>query len=194
MRPVIRHGVDPEQRAQAARLYWQAFGGKLGMVMGPEPKAMAFIERVMAPDHVISASDAAGALLGVIGYRTARGSFVGGRMSDLVAVYGRFGAWWRGHALGVLAEDLEPGTIAVDGLAVAEGARGAGVGAALVEALSAEAAMRGFARLRLEVIGENLRARALYDRLGFEVTARCESRVKALIFGYRSSLTMVRHL
>lgn len=192
--PIIRHGVAQGQRAQAARLYWQAFGGKLGAVMGPEPKAMEFIERVMSPDHVISASDEAGALLGVIGYRTARGSFVGGRMSDLIAVYGRFGAWWRGHALGVLAEDLEVGTITVDGLAVAEGARGAGVGAALVEALSREATMRGFVRLRLDVIGENLRARALYDRLGFEVVGRRESRLKALIFGYRSSITMVRHL
>ena len=191
---IIRHGVTQGQRAQAARLYWQAFGGKLGAVMGPEPKAMAFIERVMSPDHVISASDEAGALLGVIGYRTARGSFVGGRMSDLIAVYGRFGAWWRAHALGVLAEDLATGTISVDGLAVAEGARGTGVGAALVEALSREATMRGFSQLRLDVIGENLRARALYDRLGFEVIGRRESRLKALIFGYRSSITMARHL
>ncbi|MGD9918178.1 MAG: GNAT family N-acetyltransferase [Paenirhodobacter sp.] len=194
MRLSIRHGVTPAERAQAARLYWQAFGGKLGRVMGPERKALAFIERVMDADHVIVAADEAGTIAGVIGYRTQRSSFVGGTRADLIAVYGHFGAFWRALALSVLAQDLAPGEISVDGLAVRDTARGCGLGGALVEALCREAQMRGFALMRLDVVGENLRARALYDRLGFRVSARADSRLTALIFGFRSRFAMERAL
>ena len=41
---LIRHGVATAQRAQAARLYWQAFGGKLSRVLGPEDKALAYLD------------------------------------------------------------------------------------------------------------------------------------------------------
>ena len=190
----LRHGVAPAQRMQAAQLYWQAFGPKLGRVMGPERRALTFVERVMSENHVISASDAAGNIVGVIGYRTRSGSFVGGTRGDLRAVYGRFGAAWRALALGVLATALPPRAMIVDGLAVAEGWRGVGVGAALIEALAREARTRGFAELRLDVVGENLRARALYERLGFRVTERSESRLTQAIFDFHTAFVMVRAL
>jgi len=194
MRLTLHHGVTEAQRAQAAQLYWHAFGGKLGRVMGPEPRALSFIERVISPDHVIAGVDDAGTLLGVIGYRTPDGSFVGGTRGDLVAIYGLLGALWRSIALSVLAHDLAPGEVAVDGLAVAEAARGSGLGGALVEALCAEAGQRGYQVLRLDVVGENLRARALYDRLGFAVAARVDSLLTEWIFGFRSRFTMQRRL
>ncbi|MFN7050921.1 MAG: N-acetyltransferase, partial [Gemmobacter sp.] len=34
-------GILPAHRQAAARLYWQAFGGKLSRVLGPETKALA---------------------------------------------------------------------------------------------------------------------------------------------------------
>lgn len=194
MKILLQHGLAAAQRAPAARLYWQAFGGKLGRVMGPEPKALAFIERVIDPAHVIAATDAAGRLLGVIGFRSRSGSFVGGTRADLVAVYGLFGALWRGLALAILAQDLGAEEICVDGLAVAEPHRGLGLGGALIEALAREAQARGCACLRLEVVGENLRARALYDRLGFAVTGRADRWLTAALYGYRSSLAMRRKL
>lgn len=190
----LQRGLSAEQTTAAARLYWLAFGSKLGRVMGPEPQALAFIARVMEPSHALGALDAQGRLVGVIGYRTPRGSFVGGTKSDLVAVYGRFGAWWRSLALGVLATDLRPGEMCIDGISVAEAARGQGVGAALVEALAIEARGRGYHVLRLEVVGENMRARALYHRLGFEVVGRSDRRLTAWLFNFRSCHTMERRL
>ncbi|MDD8023935.1 MAG: GNAT family N-acetyltransferase [Paracoccaceae bacterium] len=190
----IGHGLRPEHRTAAALLYWQAFGGKLGRVMGPEPKALRFIERVMSERHVITAFDATGQLLGVIGYRTHGGSFVGGDRHDLAAVYGRVGAAWRNACLAVLASDQEARVMIVDGLAVSATARGMGVGAALIEALCREAQARGYRELRLDVVGENLRARALYERLGFQVQRRSDSRLTALIFGFHTAFVMARTL
>jgi len=194
MNVVMRHGLTEAQRAQAARLYWQAFGGKLGRVMGPRAKALAFIERVIDPGHVIAAADPEGRVLGVIGFRNAQGSFVGGSRADLVAIYGRFGALWRTVALEMLAQDLPQGTLSIDGFAVQEAARGRGLGAALIEALCREAVQMGYTVVRLDVVGENLRARALYDRLGFAVTGRADRWLTAAIFGYRTALAMERKL
>ena len=194
MKVRLLQGLTAAQRAEAAALYWQAFGAKLGRVMGPEVKAMAFIERVIDPAHMIAAVDARGHVLGVIGFRTLEGSFVGGDRADLRAVYGRFGAFWRGLALQLLAQDLAQGTLCVDGFAVTGPMRGRGLGAALLEALCAEAQARGYRVLRLDVVDENLRAKALYHRLGFAVTGRAERWLTAAIFGYRTAVAMERPL
>jgi GNAT superfamily N-acetyltransferase len=70
----------------------------------------------------------------------------------------RFSAW---HA----AEDCF-----IEDLFVREEARGAGLGAALVEAALERARGRGCARVELDVNEENRTALALYERLGFSAT------------------------
>ncbi|KFE36001.1 GNAT family N-acetyltransferase [Thioclava atlantica] len=194
MSVALYRGLSRDHRAAAAALYWQAFGGKLGRVMGPEPRALRFIAQVIREGHAISAVDADGSLVGVVGFRTPRGSFVGGSWADLVDHYGRIGALWRAACLHLLAHDLEPRVMMVDGIAVRPDRRGAGVGRALIEALAAEARQLGYETLSLDVIEENLRARALYHRLGFEVSGRRSSALTRLIFEFRSVQVMRRAL
>ncbi|MEE1825516.1 GNAT family N-acetyltransferase [Streptomyces sp. BE20] len=57
----------------------------------------------------------------------------------------------------------------IQGLAVDAGARGRGVGVALVEAACAAAREQGARRLTLRVLGHNAPARSLYERCGFVV-------------------------
>ncbi|MFI9647616.1 GNAT family N-acetyltransferase [Streptomyces sp. NPDC052040] len=57
----------------------------------------------------------------------------------------------------------------IQGLAVADEARGAGVGRALLRAAREEAARRGARRLTLRVLGHNTPARRLYESEGFTV-------------------------
>ncbi|MFT3690440.1 GNAT family N-acetyltransferase [Paenirhodobacter sp.] len=186
----IQPGIAPAHRREAARLYWLAFGGKLGRVMGPEPKALAFIDRVMLADHAFVAIDAGGRVLGVIGCRTAQGAFVGGTHADLRAVYGRFGAWWRSHALAILAQDLPPDEIVIDGLAVVPDARGRGVGAALTNALILAARDRHYRAVHLDVIEGNTPARKLYDWLGFRPSGTRRSVLTRAIYGFGTCHTM----
>jgi len=190
----VRPGLPTGQRKAAARIYWSAFGRKLGRVMGPERKGLAFVERVISERHVISATDATGAIVGVIGFRNTSGSFVGGERADMVAIYGLPGSLWRMACLAVLSRDREARALIVDGLAVAEEWRGAGIGAALIEALAVEAATRGYRELRLDVVGQNLRARALYERLGFRVARRRDSRVTRALFAFETVFVMIRPL
>jgi ribosomal protein S18 acetylase RimI-like enzyme len=57
----------------------------------------------------------------------------------------------------------------IQGLAVAESARGTGAGRALVRAAVEEARRRGARRLTLRVLAHNAPARALYASEGFAV-------------------------
>ncbi|MFJ1970862.1 GNAT family N-acetyltransferase [Streptomyces sp. NPDC087903] len=57
----------------------------------------------------------------------------------------------------------------IQGLAVSDGARGAGVGRELVRAAVREAARLGARRLTLRVLGHNTAARKLYESEGFVV-------------------------
>jgi hypothetical protein len=92
MTVVLRHGLPDGLRAAAACLYWDAFGGKLGRVMGPRAKALAFLHKALRADHVIVALSDKGELLGLVGFKTYTGSFAGGDLADLRAIYGWFGA------------------------------------------------------------------------------------------------------
>ncbi|MEW2491960.1 GNAT family N-acetyltransferase [Streptomyces nodosus] len=57
----------------------------------------------------------------------------------------------------------------IQGLAVADAARGAGVGRALLRAAQEESRRRGARRLTLRVLGHNTPARGLYEAEGFVV-------------------------
>ncbi|MFI2348907.1 GNAT family N-acetyltransferase [Streptomyces sp. NPDC019443] len=57
----------------------------------------------------------------------------------------------------------------IQGLAVAERARGRGIGRALLRAAFAEARRQGALRMTLRVLGHNKPARALYESEGFAV-------------------------
>jgi GNAT superfamily N-acetyltransferase len=78
-------------------------------------------------------------------------------------------AWWCWHEPPLLV-DLDGESLPELVIAVAEGARGKGVGTALIEALSREAAKR-YSALGLNVHLRNPAAR-LYTRTGFRVAAR----------------------
>jgi ribosomal protein S18 acetylase RimI-like enzyme len=65
--------------------------------------------------------------------------------------------------------DASRHVLMINGLAVDPELQGRGVGRALLEAALAEARRRGARKLSLRVLGDNERARALYERAGFEV-------------------------
>ncbi|MFH8340928.1 GNAT family N-acetyltransferase [Streptomyces sp. AM6-12] len=59
--------------------------------------------------------------------------------------------------------------LTIQGFVVAEGARGRGLGRALIRAAVTEARARGARRLTLRVLGHNTPARKLYEAEGFAV-------------------------
>ena len=80
----LQHGIPPDQVGAAAQLYWQAFGGKLGRVMGPDARALRYLVRIIQTDHAIAALHN-GQLVGMIGFKTPQGSFADGTPADMRA-------------------------------------------------------------------------------------------------------------
>ena len=185
-------GLPPSLRAQAASIYWQAFGGKLGRVMGPDARAHAFLARVMRADHALVARDKTGALLGLAGFKTPQGSFAGGSWTDMRAVYGLAGLAWRLPLLALLSREVDNDRFLLDGICVAPAARGLGVGSALMAAIEDEARARGYAYVRLDVIDTNWRARALYERLGYMGIKTAPLGPLRHVFGFDAAVTMVK--
>lgn len=190
----IAKGLPDALRSDAARLYWQAFGGKLGRVMGPDARAHRYLERVIRGDHALVALDARGQLLGLAGFKTPQGSFAGGGWGDMRAIYGVFGMIWRGALLSLLSREVDNDRFLLDGLCVDSAARGQGLGAALLAAIEEEARVRGYGYVRLDVIDSNWRARALYERLGFLAVKTDKLGLLRYVFGFDAAVTMVKPL
>lgn len=186
----ITHGFSHADRLAVAALYWEAFGGKLGLALGPQPRALTFVARAASPRHALCAWDEDGALIGLAGFRDDSGSLVGGDLADMAAIYGWPGALWRQGLLGCLAHDLEGSRFHLDGLAVTALARGRGVGTRLVHAVADEARRQGHREVRLDVVDENPRARALYERMGFQAVGRRSTGPLRLAFRFRAATTM----
>lgn len=188
----IGAGFPAAARAEIAAMYWDAFGSKLGRIMGPRDRALAYIARTLQPDHAICAYDDTGRLLGVIGFKTHRGALVDGRFADMRAVYGLGGAIARSALMAALIHDTDNDRFLIDGIFVAPSARGRGVGTALLAAIRTEARKRGYRQVRLDVIDTNPRAKALYHKQGFVVLKTHHIGLWRHLLGFTTSTTMVR--
>lgn len=165
--PTLASGFDDAERASVAALYWRAFSDKLGRVLGPDRKALEFLEHVINPKFAIVARGPKREILGVAGYKTAAGSLMGGGLSDLAQTYGWIGTAWRGALLAFVERPLADNVLLMDGICVNPNARGQGLGTRLLDAIKDKARDLGKTAVRLDVINTNPRARALYERQGF---------------------------
>lgn len=187
-------GLPAELRGEAVAIYWQAFGGKLGRVLGPEERAREFLLETMSSRNCLVAVSPEGQLLGIAGYKTAQGAFTGGSPALLRRIYGRWGAFWRQGLLRLLESDIDNRRFLVDGICVQREHRGQGVGTALMQGLCAEARQRGYSAIRLDVIDTNWRARALYERMGFIAVSDNPIGWLRHVFGFDAAITMVKPL
>lgn len=186
----IQQGFERAEAETVAKLFWEAFSGKLGMLLGPAPQAVGFLQRVIQPEFAFAARSPSGELLGIAGFKTGTGGLVGGTLRDMIAVYGPWGGLWRGLLLDQLERDLQPEQLLMDGIFVASHGRNQGVGTALLQVIIEYARRQGYREIRLDVIDHNTRAKALYERQGFEEKGeRCTGLLSG-VFGFKRATTM----
>ena len=164
----IRLGVTPQDRTRVAHLFWQAFEPKLAPVFGTRAKGVLFIAPNLNSNAAFCAFDGQ-ELVGVVGFRTAEAGFLQGGFRQMRAVFGLTGGLWRSALLEVYGQPVGPQEVLIDGVFVDTPWQGRRIGTRLLHALSDHAIGLGKTDLVLDVVAENTRAVALYQREGFAI-------------------------
>lgn len=190
----IQNGFPDSDREAAARLYTDAFGQKFVGIVGSEERLCKMLEESLDP-HCCLAAFIDGKLAGILGYTLGKRSFNGLGLrhfqKNMGLLKGSFSAMLT--AL-VFERNAREGQVVMDGIAVAPEFRGNGIGSALFNAFFQLAEQTGFDEIRLDVIDENLKARALYERLGFAVIDHQSTGLLKKLVNTKGASTMVRQL
>jgi ribosomal protein S18 acetylase RimI-like enzyme len=182
----------PEAHLPAGvRLYYTGLEAKLGPVFGPLESALAALPRCVHPEKCMTAI-ADGHLVGILGLHDARGSFLAPTYQTMVEQYGTLSGMYRTGLLMLLDNNVAPGDLYLDGIAVAPAHRGQGIGTALITAFENRARDNGFATVSLEVIDTNLGAKALYKRVGYRKIATHTMGPFSRLFGFRTTCRMMK--
>ena len=187
----VRRGVPAGGERRAAELYWDAFGRKLGPALNPPDKAVSFLTDHLNADRAVCAL-LDGQLVGLAGYQLGGRSLTGGSAFDVLRAYGRLRGLHRLLLLALFERHPAPGQLVMDGIAVAPGIRGRGVGSLLIEEVATVAAEEGRREIRLDVIDANPRARALYERRGFTAVRTEHTPYLRGLLGFGAVTTMRR--
>jgi len=158
--------LPAEYRLTAAQIFADALRDKLTPILGTTARAQQIIAQSLDPNHCLIAL-CNEKLAGVLGIQNAMGSFLNLTLKSLRDEYGPMNGLFRYIGLYLLHHDAEPDEWYFDGIAVADGMRGKGIGSALLNLLERKALEQRIRKLSLEVIESNRKAKQLYERLGF---------------------------
>lgn len=175
----------------AATLYWEAFGRKLGWILGPSEKAIEFLSTNLNGDRVVCAM-LDGELVGVAGFKHQGRALTGGGLRDILSTFGWIRGLPKAAFLTLLERNPPADTMVMDGIAVDSRHRGLGAGAKLLDETVAIASELGYRFVRLDVVDTNPRARTLYERNGFLATKTERTPYLRKLMGFSASTTMVR--
>jgi len=91
----------------------------------------------------------------------------------------------------MLSHDVDNENFLLDGIFVTQSARNSGIGQKLLSAVRREAAIRGYATVRLDVADSNERAKALYEREGFVESSFEKAVLLSPFFGFKRVTKMI---
>jgi ribosomal protein S18 acetylase RimI-like enzyme len=187
-----RHGFEEKDRQSAAQLYDQAFGIKFASAIPSKKRRVDFLAKTFCPGYCFAAYRG-NELIGLAGYHDHTGSLTGGiTYSSLLWNLGPLRGNWAAFIFSFYEHTSAPDLLIMDGIAVAESARGQGIGSKLLRRIIDHATAQGFSGARLDVIEGNDRAKQLYEREGFVVTKSQKFGYLRWLLKFGASETMVK--
>lgn len=165
----LQWGLPENLRLPVAKLIYDTFLKKFQYTLGTRHIGVRFIANSLQGEYgLLALRD--DEFVGVAGVKTAKG--------ELIQV--RFSSWIRTYHIRTIRSFLigfpfwferrEPGVLTLANLSIVESARGQGIGTQMVKEFIRFGINQNFRILKLEVINSNVRAKALYERLGFKIT------------------------
>lgn len=193
----IRKGFDKKDRETAARLYVEAFKRKFENLIGGQDLIQALFEEAINPSYCLCAYTDEGELVGIAGFHEGEKGFVDIKGRDFIQMFGWFHGSWKALVSDIIftRKPLSRDELLMDGIAVDAKWRGQGVGTKLFDALVDYGKSKHFKYMKLDVVDENPRAKALYERLGFYKSSYEKVFVLfAKLIGVSGVTTMVKRL
>lgn len=180
----IQMGLDSLFMREVAELYDQAFVDKFKRAIPSRAKRLRLWAELVKPSQVIGAFRGQD-LLGILLYSTPSSS---GwlRSAAVKKVFKTLGPLDAVRCLAVFAlfeKPLPANHLYIEAIAVSSMARGLGIGSLLLNTAKVFATGKELLGLQLRVIFENPRAKALYEREGYETISRESSGVMKNIIG-----------
>ena len=164
----VLHQIDEVYRRAAAVLYDDAFGHKFSLAIPSKTKRLNLLETCLNLNFCFGVMDK-GELVGIAGVQTLDGSLTNGiTLEALFDKLGLFAGSWAALVLSLYERELTDNQLLMDGIAVKASRRGQGIGSALLAAIQSFAKVKGFHRIRLDVIDTNGHAQRLYEKKGFK--------------------------
>ena len=188
----VQLGCPKNLHHSATELFVTALNEKLSPFLGEPERAAAFLTAsVNGKRMFVALCD--GKVVGVAGFkRDGKGLFEPG-FASFYQEYG-LSAPLRMAGLMLLERPEEGDCLLMDGIAVADGMRGKGIGTRLLEAIENHARNLDCKSIRLDVIDTNPNARRLYERFGFVAGKTRGTGFLAPLFSFRSSTEMYKNL
>ena len=188
----IQRGLPDRWRPAAAQLYYEAFRLKTNFLFGTRERTLAVLQRDFAAEQALIAAQA-DRLVGIAGIYHGR-PLLEVRFQTYVRVFGGLAAVGRYVLAVVVHRSPRRGELLMDGIAVDETVRGQGIGSKLLHAVFDFARTHDYGTVRLDVVDTNVRARQLYERLGFVATHTQRLPLKRDWLGFTASTTMIKSL
>lgn len=173
----ITNILTPNQKKQAARLYFKAFPKKfhfLWIFTKDERRGAKVLTRSLKFYNGFYAlwGDR---VMGFIGLEKGDDYYAPLSFQSLRSAFPRFSALWRFIAYKIyrlVHGETSTDVIHIDPLVVAEQSRGLGIGSALLDKTFEHARKLGKKKVILEVVDTNPLAKKLYERKGFQVVKK----------------------
>lgn len=180
----IQMGLDKHLMYPVAELYDQAFVGKFKRAVPSRTKRLRLWAELINPNQVIGAFRGQD-LLGILLYSSpaSSGWLKTGLMKKVLRFLGPLDGIRCLTVFALFEKQSSPNHLYIEAIAVSSMARGLGIGSLLLNTAKVFAIGEELAGLQLGVIFENPRAKALYEREGYETISRESSGVMKSIIG-----------
>ncbi len=163
----LQWGIPKGQYRRVARIIYDAFEHKFRYTLGPREKAITFVASQINDKFAFVALKE-GQIIGLAGAKTTEGELVEIKLIPWLKTYHFRALRSLVVALPFLFKRKQNDVLELNNLSVTEEARGHGVGTRILKEFIRYAKSKGFLCVLLEVIDENVQAKALYERLGFK--------------------------
>lgn len=193
----IQKGIKPEHRADAARLYAEAFKNKFENLIGTPDEVTEILKDSINVSYAFSAVSTNNELVGLVGFYHKNSSLMDIKLKKLIRKYGFFSGLYKKFVIFILFFKKRDNSkqLLMDGITTKKGHEGKGIARGLLDKLDEFALNNNMTSVKLDVVYGNDRAKGIYEKRGFKATGdvRNPGFIKRLI-GVEGLTTMVKTL